>query len=260
MQQRQRVSQEPTKEDVEAVLRALNRKGAPGADGLTGQIFKMVGPVMGSLVRRLLEMFFFNGTPPEAWEEGIMAPVWKKGDTLDPSNYRPVGLLAKLYKGVETALLRRLNEVLARAGGLHSTNLAYQKGKGREMALFLLIGSVLHRQFNWPGELTLIALLDVQHAYNGVNLHRLGLDLWERGTRGKVWKLIMEMILSLRWRVRVNGRLSRPFQGKAIPQGATLSPTEFILFKDELAWALQECQLPGVGATLVNGTVMIGAL
>ena len=170
-----------------------------------------------------------------------------------------MGLLAKLYKGIEAALLRRLKEVIARSGGLHSTNLAYQKGKGREMALFLLKGSVLHRSFNWPSESTLIAFLDVKHAYNGVNLYKLGADLWERGTRGKVWKLIMGMILNLRWKVRVNGRLSHWFQGKAIPQGATLSPTQFILFKDELAWALQECGSPGVGVTLDNGTLIVGA-
>ena len=55
------------------------------------------------------------------------------------------------------------------------------------------------------GETTLLALLNVQHAYNGVNLHKLAILLWERGVRGKVWMLTIRMILGLVYRVRVNG-------------------------------------------------------
>jgi hypothetical protein len=250
---------EPSEEDVDEVLSALGKKGAPGADRLTGQIFNLVGPVLRSLVRRLLELLLCQGSSPEAWRDAVMVPVWKKGDSLDASNYRPVVLLAKLYKAVERALLKRLNSAVLDSGGLHSTNLAYQKGKGREMALFLLIGTVLHRKFNWPRVSTLLALLDVRHAYNGVNLHKLAKDLWKRGIRGKVWRLIMLMILNLRYSVRVNGRTGWFFDGAGLPQGATLSPKLFILFKDGLAWALQECGAPGVGVTLTNGSVIVGA-
>jgi hypothetical protein len=249
---------EPNQEDIDEVVRALGKKGAPGGDKLTGMVFRLMGPVLDSIVRRLLEMLLFQGSSPEAWRKAVIVPVWKKGDTLDATNYRPVVLLAKLYKAIERALLKRVNKAVMNSGGLHSTNLAYQKGKGREMALFVLIGSILHRKFNWPNSSTFICLLDVQHAYNGVNLHRLGLDLWERGVRGKVWKLIMEMILNLRYTVRVNGRSSWDFEGAGVPQGATLSPKQFIIFKDGLAWALQECGAPGVGVTLENGAVIVG--
>jgi hypothetical protein len=250
-----------TNDDVEEVIKALGMKGAPGEDRMTGQIFRLVSPaVLERLVRRLLDMLLFQGSSPVAWRNAVMVPVWKKEDALDASNYRPVVLLAKLYKAVERALLRRLNCAVRDSGGLHSTNLAYQKGKGREMAIFLLTGTVLHRKFNWPGKSTLLGLLDVQHAYNGVDRHRLGLDLWDRGVRGKPWRLIMEMITHLRYRVRVNGRMGHFFEGAGLPQGATLSPQEFIIFKDGLAWALQECGIPEVGVRLIDGTLIVGAL
>jgi hypothetical protein len=250
---------EPTEEDIKEVEKALMKEGAPGEDRLTGLVFKLMGPALRRIIRRLLEMLLFHGSSPAAWRKAVIVPVWKKGDTLDASNYRPVVLLSKLFKGVERGLLKRLKNSVRNSGGLHSANLAYQKGKGREMALFALIGPILHRSFNWPQESSFLCLLDVKHAYNGVNLHKLGLVLWEKGVRGKIWKLIMEMILNLVYSVRVNGRSGWSFEGAGIPQGATLSPWEFIIFKDGLAWALQQCGAPGVGLTLLNGEVIVGA-
>jgi hypothetical protein len=123
---------DPTKEDVDEVVKALGRKGAPGEDRLTGRVFKLVGPVLERLVRRLLEMLLFQGSSPEAWRKAVIVPVWKKGDTLDASNYRPVVLLAKLFKAVERALLKRLNRVVLESGGatLHESSVPKGKGPG----------------------------------------------------------------------------------------------------------------------------------
>ena len=106
---------------------------------------------MFALIFRLLEILLWAGIPPSLWKLALICPVWKKGDWLDPSNYRPVVLLSTLYKGVERVLLHRLLKAIEDSGGFHGSNLAYQKGKGREMALFLLIGSLLHHRWRLTG-------------------------------------------------------------------------------------------------------------
>lgn len=257
----------PDATDVEAAVKALKSSGAPGEDKLTASIFRLMGPVLETIVLRLLEILFEHGIPPSDWATAIICPLWKKNDPLDASNYRPIVLLSKIYKAVERALLHRLVTSRGPDGFLHSANLAYQKGISRQMALFLLTGGVLHsrwkhsdRHGNLKGSHKIyLALLDVKDAYNGVDLNRLGIDLWNRGFRGKAWLLTMRMMRNLAYRVRANGKTSWFFRGNGIPQGAVLSPRQFIIFKDALAWALRDCGAPNLGVSFEDGRLIIGA-
>ena len=45
---------------------------------------------------------------PEVWKESIIAPVYKKGDKTDCSNYRGISLLSTMYKILSNILLSRL--------------------------------------------------------------------------------------------------------------------------------------------------------
>ena len=105
----------PTSAEIEIRLRRASNT-APGADGLEYRHLRALDPQ-----GKLLEVIF-----AAVWELGIpnsrreyrTIPIFKKGDTDDLSNFRPISLLSTIYKVFSGILCQRLTLVAADLGWL----------------------------------------------------------------------------------------------------------------------------------------------
>ena len=104
---------EVTHEEItQAVTQTQNDK-SPGTDGLTYEFYKSSWQLLGKDVVQVINHSFKNKELPESQNYGLLTLLFKKGERLLLSNWRPISLLNTDYKILAKALSVRLSKVSA---------------------------------------------------------------------------------------------------------------------------------------------------
>ena len=133
------MSQPITMKEIEAAIRQLKCKKAPGPDGVTNDVIKQLGPAAKKTLLELFNESWKNGTVPAQWKKATIIPIHKKGkDKKDPNSYRLISLLSCLGKVLERVINRRLISFLEERKMLSPTQTGYWKHRSTEDQLALI--------------------------------------------------------------------------------------------------------------------------
>ena len=95
------------------VIGKLPTGRAPGCDGITPEMLKSSINDSVNHLKALFEKIWNTEKVPKEWKEGIIVSIYKnKGDSRDPSNYRPITLLSVPSKVFTSVLLNRIRSHL----------------------------------------------------------------------------------------------------------------------------------------------------
>ncbi|XP_053380327.1 uncharacterized protein LOC128548838 [Mercenaria mercenaria] len=89
-----------TMEEVRQAIKSLKRGKAGGNDGMINEYFIETGDIIGSHLRDLFNIVLSSGHFPSAWMEGLIIPVFKKGDDSNVQNYRGITLVSSISKNI----------------------------------------------------------------------------------------------------------------------------------------------------------------
>ena len=98
--------------EVLSALRGMARRKAPGLDGLPMEFYLKFWPVVGADLVSVLNSCFDSGSLSLSQRRGVISLSFKKGDRLDPRNWRPITLLNVDYKLASWAIAGRLLKVI----------------------------------------------------------------------------------------------------------------------------------------------------
>ncbi|KAH0817175.1 hypothetical protein GEV33_005616 [Tenebrio molitor] len=207
--------EEITREELERQLRKLERKKAPGMDGIQNESW-----IYGTEreVDRLLEIM--NGVWkgegfPQEWKEGIICPIYKKGEKDTASNYRGITLLNTAYKVYAMIVEERLMKEMNQRGVLPDGQAGFRK--------------------------------DLKAAFDNVERDLLWEYLRKKGINEQLVTKIEEIYEETISRVRVDGRVSECFKTyKGVRQGCPLSPSLFAAFIGDIEEMFRKGQAGGV--------------
>ena len=93
-------------------LQGMARGKAPGLDGLPMEFYLKFWPVLGSDLVNVLNLCFEAGCLSLSQRRGVISLSFKKGDRLDPKNWRPMSLLNVDYKLAARVIGGRLLKVI----------------------------------------------------------------------------------------------------------------------------------------------------
>jgi hypothetical protein len=88
----------PSREEIEVPLKYLKNNKAAGADSIRAELLKNGGRNLVDALDEVIQQAWTNETLKRSCTEGVLCPVYKKGDKLDCKNYRGICLLNVTYK------------------------------------------------------------------------------------------------------------------------------------------------------------------
>merc|ERR1711994_814369 len=95
-------------EEGRAVINKLKNGKATGNDKITNEVIKYGGDNVKRMIWIMIRKCFELEKTPRQWLEGIMHPIYKKGDKRDPLNHRGIALLNTTSKIYEAILYNRI--------------------------------------------------------------------------------------------------------------------------------------------------------
>jgi len=83
-----------TRSEIINIVSALRDNKSPGPDNIGPKILKPILSCVTDPLLYICNLSFTTGCVPNSLKVAKVVPIFKKGDTINPSKYRPISLLS----------------------------------------------------------------------------------------------------------------------------------------------------------------------
>ena len=91
-------------QELKKILKILKNGKSPGIDRISNEMIKHSFEILKDCCVKLFNLVITVGCVPSIWCKGLITPVHKKGDPLNPDNFRPICVLSCLCKSFTNVL------------------------------------------------------------------------------------------------------------------------------------------------------------
>jgi hypothetical protein len=98
-----------TTHGIGKIIHSIKCKDSSGYDEISSKILKTSTPYVLSPLTFIFNKILSTGVFPERFKFSEVKPLYKKGDTTEFSNYRPISLLTSFSKIIEKIIYKRLH-------------------------------------------------------------------------------------------------------------------------------------------------------
>ena len=220
-----------TESALRKVIFSLNNNKSPGIDSLTSEILKSAYDFISPFLLSLYNRMFNSGEYPRAWGEGIISPIFKKGDINDASNYRGIMLIDVLAKVYSQLLLNRLTDWSEK---YIKNQFGFQKGKSIVDCVFIL-HAVISKVLN-AGQKLYCVFIDYGKCFDKIDRTYLWQKLLAENINSKLVNAIKKMMYTtVKSCVKYNLTYSNFFDSSVgLKQGDPSSPLLFMFFVNDI--------------------------
>ena len=230
----------------------MRQHTAAGLDGIAAPFIKLAvaaepsGQPVHVLQSRLREWFVamaMCGIMPRAWQPVRIQPIFKKGDPLQPANYRHIAITSVLYRLHASMLTVALDDWARQHGLIPHEQFGFQRRRSTTQAAFVLRHLVHAQQAAASRGHLHCAFVDLKKAYDSVD-HAL---LWQHLSDSlhlpsDMLRAVQALYKGATYLLQ-DGYKQTPQVpvARGIKQGCPLSPLLFSLFISDLPSYLQRC-------------------
>ena len=228
-----RYNQEPTIEELTRIIK--EKKNGKSTPDIKNEMIKKPGINMIEFLHPLIKTVWKEEKIPVSWNTGHITTVYKgKGDKEDLHNYRGITTSSAIGTIIETMIDKRIETYVpytqAQGGG--------KRGASTCDHLFLL-RAMIDTSIKQKRP-TFLTFYDVSKAYDNVDNNDMLNIMWEKGLRGKTWRILHNLNNDLKALVKTRHGPTETIEmeigGK---QGSRLTGRMFAKMMDMLAEDIQ---------------------
>ncbi|KAG1489959.1 hypothetical protein G6F46_011333 [Rhizopus delemar] len=225
----------------EALVRRLARRKAPGIDQLRTEMLLVIVHDVVPVLTALFQLCWRWSSIPTQWCVAQIVPIYKKGDPLDPANFRPISLTSILRKLFELCLQSSLEDT---APPLDIVQGGFRRGRSAlDQALCLHELCRQHTEDHF-GEPPVLAFLDIKSAYDTVDRAVIWRAL-ETHVSEPMLGILQSLFDNVSVQVLLGGNSSRFFWPRTgVLQGSILSPFLYSIYINSLPSTLRSVSMP----------------
>ena len=220
--------------DVHKELSALNERKSSGYDSLPPNLLKLGKDALAPPITTLVNMSFQQCLFPNCLKNAEVSPVFKKDDSMNKTNFRPVSILVCFSQIFEKLycdqLLNFFNKVVSKFLS------AFRKGYSCETVLIKMIE-------DWRkclSEQKIVAAMLIDLSKDCLPHRLLLVKLSAYGLSNDSCNLLMSYLLERKQHVKIgNSRSSWSEIIKGVPQGSILDPLLFNVFINDVFYAIE---------------------
>ena len=238
-------------EEIKTGVHQLRNGASSGQDLFLNEFLKNGTNSLKNYLHNLFNKIFELGYFPEDWSEGLIVPIFKKGEKDDVSNYRGITLLSIIGKLFTRILNNRLNNWAEEYNIYVEAQAGFRKRMGAIDNILILNNMITHCINN--NEYLYCAFIDLTKAFDFVVRDILWFKLLKIGVRGKMLDIIKSIYTIVKSRVKHNNVLSESFTCNiGVRQGECLSPFLFAMYLNDLEEELVTKGASGINICMTN--------
>ncbi len=171
---------------------ALKNKKASGPDDILNEMLKNTEHKLRLALLKLFNLVLSVGNFPEAWNRGLITPIFKSGDKSDPNNYRGICVSSNLGKLFCSIMNTRLVHFLTEHDVLSKSQIGFLPNYRTTDHIFTL-HTLIDKYINQNKTKIFACFVDFQKAFDSIWHEGLLSKLLESGIGGKTYNIIKTM-------------------------------------------------------------------
>ena len=228
-------------ENVLKLLKNMDTDKAPGLDNLSARFLKDGANVLAKPITQMCSLSIKFSIFPINCQIAKLKPLFKKGSTTLPKNYRPISLLPIISKIIERVIHDQTQTFLNENKILLKFQLGFRQNYSTDSCLSYLSHKIT-TGFE-SGLHTGIKLIDLQKAFDTINHDILINKIEFLGFSKDVISWFKSYLSNRKIIVNLKNSFSEPGHFSCgVPQGSILGPLLFLLYINDMLQAIN-CKL-----------------
>ena len=219
-------------------LRGTKSGKAPGPDGICNEILRCLPESMQQSIHKFFILIWLTGHTPRSWKQSQTILIYKKGDPLQLSNYRPIALANTLYKIWTGMLTQAMSTYAEHFHLLADCQEGFRKHRNTMRALQTTLNVYEDAKFHKKNVFALYT--DYSNAFNTIDQQRLLQILRDLNFPDAAVDAVKDIYSEAATTIKTPAGVTEsiPVQ-RGVLQGDTLSTFLFNCFMEPLARWLQ---------------------